>query len=90
MDKKKEYSRNFVVAGLGLPYTVYALPREAVQKLSAALIILSYPFAFLYNLDRTAKIMAHKYETFNVVRESGGLEVRMRRPLDPEGTHHVL
>jgi hypothetical protein len=51
-------------------------------------VLLSHPWDFLDTLVRTFRIMAHKYQTFKVPRDSDGLEVKMRRPLDPEGIRH--
>ncbi len=58
--------------------------------LSQLLVMLTHPIAFLDNLIRTLKIMTHKYQTFKVVRDSDGLEVKMRKPLDPEGEMKIL
>jgi hypothetical protein len=52
-----------------------------------AVAILTHPVAFISNLIRTFKLISHKYETTVVRRELDGLEVKMRRPLDPEGTY---
>jgi hypothetical protein len=51
-------------------------------------VILSHPWDFLDNLVQTFRIMAHKYQSFKVLCDNDGLEVKMRRPLDPEGTRH--
>jgi hypothetical protein len=50
-----------------------------------AIAILTHPVAFVSNLIRTFKLISHSYETTVVRRELDGLEVKMRRPLDPEG-----
>ena len=47
--------------------------------------ILSHPWAFVDNLVRTFRIMAHRYKTFRVIRDIDGLEATMRTPLEPEG-----
>jgi hypothetical protein len=60
-----------------------------MSSLSTFAVILSHPWAFLSNLVRTIKIMTHNYETFTVIRESDGLEVEMRKPLDPEGLYRI-
>jgi hypothetical protein len=59
-----------------------------MAPLSTLAVILSHPWAFLSNLVRTIKIIMHSYKTFTVIRESDGLEVEMRKPLDPEGLCH--
>jgi len=53
--------------------------------LSTLATILLHPRAFLSNLWRTLNIMRNQYQTFPVTRERDGLEVEMRKPLDPEG-----
>jgi hypothetical protein len=52
-----------------------------------AIAILTHPVAFISNLIRTFKLISHRYETTIVRRELDGLEVKMRRPLDPEGIY---
>jgi hypothetical protein len=50
-------------------------------------VILLHPVAFIRNFVRTIKVMTRKYETTMVTRESDGLVVQMRKPLDPEGIY---
>jgi hypothetical protein len=58
--------------------------------LSQLTAILFHPWAFMDSLVRTFRIIRHQYRTFKVIRGSDELEVKMRRPLDLEGTHQVL
>lgn len=53
--------------------------------LSTLATILLHPRAFLDNLWHTLNILRKQYQTFPITRERDGLEVEMRKPLDPEG-----
>lgn len=47
---------------------------------------LLHPIAFVRNFIRTIRIMGKTYKTIELERKLDGLVVKMRKPLDPEGT----
>ena len=52
--------------------------------------VLLHPIAFVRNLIRTIRLMGKTYKDVELEREMDGLVVKMRKPLDPEGTVYIV